>query len=152
MRVRLYRNLKIRDQRAWSLMAMEGARKGKVIDIVDGAVLEDVSFVVSEPGRQRVIRDRAKNVHAFVDGELIKSSPLYSGKASKAGTPVRITYDPYTMKQFVRIDCMQPVREAGLVAATPDGVFAKLPRCAGKSLRGVIVVGVGVPTADDWNG
>jgi hypothetical protein len=131
---------------------MEGARKGKVIDIVDGAVLDDVTFIVSEAGRQRVLRDRAKNVHAFVDGELVKSFPLYSGTASAKGASVRITYDPYKMKHFKRTDCMEDVSDATLVAATPEGVFAKLPRCS--SVRGVrgLVIDTHVDGADDWNG
>jgi len=151
MRIRLYRNLKIRDQRAWSLMAMEGPRKGKVLDIVDGAVLRNVTFVVSESGRQRVIRDRAKNVHAFVDGDLLETFALRSGESPSSGSLARITYDPYTMRQFIRTDCAQDVYEADLVIATPEGVFARLPPCAGTRSRGLRGLSI-VSDADDWNG
>lgn len=152
MRVRLYRNLKIRDQRAWSLMAMEGPRKGLVIDVVDGAVLERATFVVKESGRQRVIRDKQKNVHAFVDGEIVESFPLKSMRGALdggEGADVRITYDPYTMRSFMRTDCMQPVEHASVVFVSPAGVFAKLPRCSARGTRGLDGLAC---SDDDWNG
>jgi hypothetical protein len=153
MRVRLYRNLKIRDQRAWSIMAMEGPRKGKVLEIVDGAVLRRVTFTVSEPGRQRVIRERAKNVHAYVDGELEESFPLKSMRpqAGGEGADVRITYDPYTMRSFVRTDCMKPVEHASVVFVSPAGVFAMLPACGSRSVAG-LAAALECSMADDWNG
>ena len=135
-------------------MAMEGPRKGKVIGIVDGAMLQDVTFVVSESGRQRVIRERAKNVHAFVDGELVEAFALHSGEAPSTRSLVRITYDPYTMRQFIRTDCAQDVYESDRVVATPNGVFAKLPPCArarSRSLQGLFG-SLSAADADDWNG
>ena len=155
MRVRLYINLKIKTQRAWSLMAMEGPRKGKVIGIFDGAVMRDVTFPVSESGRQRVIREGSKNVHAFVDGTLIEKFPLRSmaagvtGSRIAPGANVRVTYDPYTMPHMIRTDCVEFVHAASLVAITPAGVFAKLPKCGAKRAH---PLGALLQTNDDWNG
>jgi hypothetical protein len=140
MRVRLYRNLspQYRKQRAWSLMAMEGPRKGRVINIVDGALLRDVTFKVSEAGRQRVIRDKAKNVHAFVDGSLVKTWKLNSLPKDSNGKDLchcdassHVNYDPYKGPKMVRQDCQKPeaVDRAPVVVASPSGVFAKLGRC-----------------------
>ena len=46
MRVRVYRNLasQYRDRRAWSILALEGPKKGRVIGVVDGAVLRDAVY------------------------------------------------------------------------------------------------------------
>jgi len=113
-----------------------------------------VTFVVNESGRQRVIRDKQKNVHAFVDGELEESFPLKSMKAREGGegADVRITYDPYTMRSFVRADCMQPVEHAPVVFVSPAGVFAQLRPCT----SGVGVRGLGAALMrddnDNWNG
>ena len=155
MRVRLYRNLAIRDQRAWSLMAMDGPKKNKIIDVVDGALMQDVDFVVSEAGRKRVHRIGKKVVHAYLDGTLIKKYPLHSmsagatGNSVAAGANVPITYDPWTMKYFIRTDCAESVMDAGTVAITPAGVFAKLPKCGAKRAH---PLGALLRTNDDWNG
>jgi hypothetical protein len=137
MRIRLYRNLspQYRQQRAWSVMAMEGPKKGKVVGVVDGAVLKDASFVVSEAGRQRVLRDQQKNVHAFVQGQLVRTYALDTLKKSTdgddlvQGVNVRIGYDPYRTPKMIREDCLEVVERSPLVVASPGGVYAKLGKC-----------------------
>ena len=71
MLVNVYRNLspQYRKQRAWSVMAHEGPQKGRVLDVVDGVILRAVCLVVRESGRQRVLREQSKNVHAFIRGQ-----------------------------------------------------------------------------------
>jgi hypothetical protein len=145
MRVRVYRNLspQYRKQRAWSIMAMEGPTKGRVVDVVDAAVVRDARFVVSEAGRQRVIRDKAKNVHAFVQGELGKTFKLNSLPVASDGNALlpqqnlnsRIDYDPYKMKAMRREDCKESVKDSKLVVASPAGVFAQLGRCKPKKRK-----------------
>lgn len=66
--------------------------KGKVIKHLDKVCLKDCEFVVSEKGRQRVLREKRKNVHAVVRGTLIKRVPDVLKK--------EITYNPYVMKTF----------------------------------------------------
>jgi hypothetical protein len=128
MKVRLYRNLKVRDQRAWSILAREGPKKGKVIDVVGGAVLRDAKFIVSESGRQRVLREKQKNVHAFVEGDLVRVCP--KGKASADCCPVeaararaRVSYDPYKRGAFVRQSDGGDVHAAPKVSACDAGVY-----------------------------
>ena len=67
MRVRVYYNL---NRSVWSIKAMEGEFKGKVIGYASSVVLSDAHTVVSEAGRQRVLREQRKNVHAYIDGQL----------------------------------------------------------------------------------
>lgn len=143
MRIQLYRNLspQYRGRRAWSIMAHEGPEKGRVIDVVDGVVLRNASFIVREAGRQRVLRDKQKNVHAFVQGDLETTydldtlTPAAADALFARGAKVRVGYDPYKMATFQREDCGKPVTESPLVIASPKGVFAKLPPCG--SLRGL---------------
>lgn len=122
MKVKLYRNLSVRDKRAWSLVALEGPRKGRVIKVVGGAVLKDAKFVVGEAGRQRVIREKRKNVHAFITGELVRSCPKTKGAECCAGGAL-VSYDPYKGRTFKRQG--KAIKSAGAVTACARGVFAK---------------------------
>lgn len=84
--------------------------KGKVIKHVAEITLRDAKFVVQEGGRQRALRERKKNVHAFVKGELVDfSAPQYSRNA---------TYNPFRFDSFVDFDTLEPVYEASLVSVS----------------------------------
>jgi hypothetical protein len=54
--------------------------------------LRDVKFVVQEGGRRRVLKEKSKNVHAFVRG-FIEEDRRIVGKS--------ITYNPYKYSTFV---------------------------------------------------
>lgn len=68
--------------------------KGKVIAHADTVKLKNVTYKVSEAGRQRVLKERHKNVHAFLVGEWV-----HSLSEDFAGIPV--TYNPYKYSSFV---------------------------------------------------
>ncbi|APQ42249.1 hypothetical protein PBI_MRMAGOO_167 [Mycobacterium phage MrMagoo] len=110
-----YRNLH-RD--LWSLVAREGENKGKVIGHADGVVLIDAKFTVREGGRQRVIRERRKNVHAGVVGTMVHiDDPRI--KDVLPGTQAR--YNPYAAGTFTLGYTGAPVESADLVDLAPDG-------------------------------
>ncbi len=62
MRVYVYFNL---HRKCFSIKALEGAMKGRVIAHRDNVLLFHTTFKVSQAGRERVIREKRKNVHAF---------------------------------------------------------------------------------------
>ena len=73
--------------------------KEVVVGYANKVTLANVTFKVQQGGRERVIRERQKNVHAFVCGELVeidglKLSKMFSGFST-------FTYNPYTNAQFV---------------------------------------------------
>jgi len=72
-------------------------RRGRVVDRIDAYSLmaENVTFKVNEAGRQRVIKDKKKNVHAFI---VCDKYVLY-GRESVDNARV-ITYNPYTSSSF----------------------------------------------------
>ena len=117
MRVYVYFNL---HKKVWSVRALEGARKGRVIAHRTDLELADCTFKVSEPGRQRVMRERRKNVHAGIVGTLL---------TSPAPEPLtrRITYDPYRFSTFVDADTLEPQFGAKRVLFTATGVQASTP-------------------------
>jgi len=67
MKVFVYYNL---HKSCWSVRASDGPLKGKVIAHAGSVFLRDATFKVSEAGRQRVLKEQRKNVHAGVEGEL----------------------------------------------------------------------------------
>jgi hypothetical protein len=107
MRVECYFNL---HKRTFSVRALEGANKGRVIHHSDHVRLDDPKFVVQEGGRQRVIREKRKNVHAFVRGEL---KGLDAGPFGTYGNDmVQVTYNPYKYDSFVRKSDETPINGA----------------------------------------
>jgi hypothetical protein len=83
--------------------------KGKVISHPINITLRQASFHVSEAGRQRVITQKRKNVHAVVRGKIIS----FDAPREIVGT--RVTYNPYKYKTFVREDG-SPIHQAFEVA------------------------------------
>lgn len=61
--VRVYWNI---NKNCWSIQ-----HKGKVVEHSDSILLKNVTFLVFETGRQRVLQEKRKNVHAFAEGEMI---------------------------------------------------------------------------------
>ena len=117
MRVQVYWNL---HKKCWSVVALEGDRKGRVVTHADKVLLEDVTFAVQPAGRDRVRREGRKNVHAFVRGKwlsvLSQSSERYS-----------IMYNPYKFDTFVLSHNREPIFSAKSVALLgPRNVVAEI--------------------------
>jgi hypothetical protein len=101
-RYKAYRNL---NNSMFSLIAMNGEFKGKVVAHADSVTLMDVQFSVSQASRERACRERTRNVHAFAVGTL--SSLSYCEIQTVLHEP--ITYHPFTMKSFVVVATQQPI-------------------------------------------
>ena len=89
--------------------------KGKVIEHAREVTLTDARFHVQPAGRERVLREKKKNVHAYVSGKLKESfwfiqSPKYIWTAKQ-----RVTYNPYKYKNFVNEETLEPVASAEVV-------------------------------------
>ena len=115
-----------------SVRAAEGPDKGRVVGHVSAIELEGCSFRVSEAGRQRVIRERRKNVHATVRGRVVAVSldapPLQSmtekHRAILAAGGVDTTYCPYHTPTFINRETKQPVHAAQSVVIVGKHVAA----------------------------
>ena len=110
--VDVYRNLQTG---LWSV------RQGGIVRChIDQVWLSRVTYHVSEAGRQRVIRDRRKNVHAFMRGRVLTAgavSNLANEIGRSCGVPERdIAYNPYKCDQFMcysdEAQC-RPILESG---------------------------------------
>ena len=89
-KVRVYRNLRN------GLMSVQAyiCKKWLVVGHVESILLYDAEFNVSEAGRQRVIKEKRKNVHAFVYGELADID-------TDVVLPTKAMYNPYKYQTFV---------------------------------------------------
>lgn len=74
-RVRVYRNL---NKGGWSILAMSGENKGRVVAHVDYVTLESVDFVISKAGLARAQASKVRNVHSYAQGILNSLEPLSS--------------------------------------------------------------------------
>jgi hypothetical protein len=96
MKVFVYWNL---NRKVWSVKALEGPEKGRVVARGGTVLLASVTPKVSEKGRQRVLRERRKHVHAGLVGELVHVS---DDALDVPENGVEITYNPYKFRSFVR--------------------------------------------------
>lgn len=113
MRVFVYFNL---HKKCFSIKALEGDRKGRVIAHRDVVVLENCKFKVSEAGRQRVLREKRKNVHAGVTGVWMDDAREQSHFEFLTIVGRQVTYNPYKYSNFVIKVPEQPIGFADVVA------------------------------------
>ena len=111
----MYRNL---NKGLWSIMDPTSRR---VIDRLDVLLLRDCSPIVSEAGRQRVIREKSKNVHAFLCGEIVTKL-----QEEDVGLQLsEISYNPYKLPHFFFIESEEKFDHAKYALFADNGkVFA----------------------------
>jgi hypothetical protein len=125
MRVFVYFNL---HKRCYSIKALEGENKGRVIHHASRVMLAECGFKVSEAGRQRVLATKRKNVHAGVVGRLVGHVPHTCAmpEIEIDDDATQVTYNPYKYTSFVvKDDPRLQVIEAGRVLLNEHGMFAR---------------------------
>jgi len=79
--------------------------KGVVVDHPHAVVLKNVKFRVQPAGRAKVLKEKRKNVHAFVCGQLVETYgatiPWNNGKKIFS-TDFQVVYNPYKYKTFIK--------------------------------------------------
>lgn len=116
MRVEVYRNLHT------GLMSVREAH-GRVLTHEHVVFIRSPRFVVQPAGREKVLREQRKNVHAFVRGELLGFQ-----QGSLSGFDLytdwnRATYNPYKYRTFVDKETETPLTETQFAVVTTSGVF-----------------------------
>lgn len=125
MKCFVYRNLH-KEGCVYSIKALEGEFKGRIIGYATGVSLFDCTFKVSAAGRARVLREKKKNVHAGVEGLLFwahgyerrlcdNPAQSYPVKQCRVNNSVRVTYNPYLYETFVDKREQLPVQTADRV-------------------------------------
>lgn len=85
----IYRNLRTK--------GFSVKKHGLVVDRSNSFEAEMVSFKVSEQGRQRVIKNKHKDVHAFV----VTDKYIYTSMHQQVDKLLEITYNPYKGPYFM---------------------------------------------------
>jgi len=106
MKVEVYFNLHKR------VFSVRSCKTGRVVHHTKHIRLFDPVFVVRESGRQRVLRERKKNVHAFVRGDTYWFEPTLFHRYEDCPTLDTIGYNPYKYDSFVKMPDETPVRQA----------------------------------------
>lgn len=86
--------------------------KGVVILHADYVKLGNVEFRVREGGKEKVRREKSKNVHAFVIGELLDYCEFPCENIPSEPSNKVVTYNPYKYNSFVYKDSEEPVYNA----------------------------------------
>ena len=105
MKVAAYYNL---HKHTFSLQSRSKDDYGKVIEHTDHVILKNVTFVVREGGRQKVLKEKKKNVHAFCVGEVVEG-------VSTSATESIVSYNPYLGDSFYSKSSGEAVSEADYV-------------------------------------
>lgn len=118
-RVSVHRNLHLAKDRKFSVV-----QSGLVIGHTNQLMLGDCVFVVQEAGRQRVLREKRKNVHAFIRGFVADNGAMGMLASDQRTLPAKIIYNPYKHSSFVCGDESITVKGARAVVINNHGVTA----------------------------
>jgi hypothetical protein len=110
MRVFVYFNLRTK---LWSVRALEGPQKGRVIAHRERTAVNGATWKCSEASRLRVIRRQQRAVHAGIVGDWTDEKPTDAERAS--GGYHSVTYNPYRGPHLTRRDTYAPVHSAARV-------------------------------------
>lgn len=121
------------NRKCWSIKAMEGPSKGLVVGHAKYVDMADVTWKVSEAGRQRVIRDKRKNVHAGAVGNIqrwlgvdgrarshCEGKSTFDRHSQSPSVPDCVTYNPYRAPTFTDVDTGDPVTHSECAFMCPD--------------------------------
>lgn len=109
-RVEVYRNIHKSRRAGRPVYSVRDAKTKRVIAHESLIVLTDAKFKVSEAGRQRVLREKRKNVHAVIEGTWVEP-----GSIDMSGPNLVVLYNPYKFSTFVADATKQPVHTAPIV-------------------------------------
>ena len=112
MKVEVYFNLHKR------VFSVRSCKTGRVVHHTKNVHIRDPQFVVREGGRQRVLRERKKNVHAFVRGIMFHYHTVFFAP----DTTTEVTYNPYKHSTFVIKGTEEAVDKAkiAVLSTNPD--------------------------------
>ena len=89
--------------------------KNRLITHADYIKLNDIEFRVRQGGREKVIKEKRKNVHSFVIGTLIEYCKYPCESLPSEPNSDIVTYDPYKYNSYVMKDTQEPIYKTGEV-------------------------------------
>ena len=114
IKVDVYKNLH-KSEEGRPVYSIRSVKDRRVIGHSSQIFLTRVSFHVGQGGRKRVLKEKRKNVHAFVRGVI--SAEALEGNYEAA------TYNPYTTNGFFKIrDSNKNISMAAAATLDKDGL------------------------------
>jgi hypothetical protein len=102
----------------WSVKSLAGDTKGKVVAHLDLIYLKDPIFKVSQKGRDRVLKQKVKNVHAGIVGIISEKNEI--------NYETQVSYNPYKYSFFYDKKDNSPILSAKYVQMNTGKVFCSL--------------------------
>tara|TARA_Y100001938_G_C8078582_1_gene427678 strand:- start:110 stop:565 length:456 start_codon:yes stop_codon:yes gene_type:complete len=129
MRVEIYLNLHKTRQEGCTVYSVRSMETRRVIKHLMGDFFIDkAQFIVSKAGRDRVLKEQRKNVHAFIRGELEEANPSrwFNGTQGLMGIYDGIaTYNPYLYDTFVDKETKQPITRSNVYIGKVGTIYYK---------------------------
>jgi len=121
MKVRVYRNL---HRNCFSIQSYVPKRGWRVARHAEIIYLSNVEFRVSKTGRERVLKEKKKNVHAWVTGDECSVFKIPKKRI--------VRYNPYKNETFINdcgeIICHAPFAKLELVNGRAVMVYSEAVR------------------------
>ena len=112
-KVRVYRNL-----HKGCLSVQQG---GLVKCHADNVVLQDFKTIVNPKGQERVRREKAKNVHAFIEGFVVDAKKCWAGMLDFRWT--ECYYNPYKTDHWTDSQTGHHIKCGEFADIAPDSVL-----------------------------
>ena len=93
-------------------LSVKDKRSGLIVAHLENVLIVNAKFKVSKKGRQRVIREKRKNVHAFIEGEIRLNTDLCMESIKDMGVAY---YNPYVTETFIDIETKAPLFNSDMV-------------------------------------
>lgn len=113
-RVHVYRNLN-KSTAGETVYSIRDAKTRRVLGHATNLLLNSCTFFVNQKGRDKVLREKRKNVHAWIDGHF---GIIHAGDDYIFTQGYDVSYNPYKNNRFVmkmeeKLDA--PIHTAGVV-------------------------------------
>ena len=131
-KVRVYKNL---HKDCYSIK-QDGLVKAHATELY----LFDCAFQVNKKGRERVLVEKRKNVHAYIVGYLINGVMGSWDAIVPPETQERVKYNPYLHETFVRTETKAPTFSALHVRADETGLTASFGFCHSEDIEGNVTL------------
>lgn len=115
LRVFVYRNLHK------GCFSLKSTKTGLVVGRYASIAIQDAEFVVQKAGREKVLKEKRKNVHAGVRGKI----ELVSDLDAQVHGLVEVYYNPYKADHFYIKDTGERIDKAKWVLLTDNKVYVQ---------------------------
>jgi len=113
-KVKVYRNLNKPD-----FFSICDKKSNLVLGYSKSVTLESATYIVRESSRQRVLKEKRRNVHAWVEGSLVNSG-TFPPEGVRPGY-----YNPYHTSLFIDHETKAPIMDSDIAHCEGKYVYFK---------------------------